>query len=60
MLRGLNSTDELFSHPSAKLEKYQLRLTEPNLCDTTVQQYSGYLDIAENKHLFFWYVVSIL
>jgi hypothetical protein len=35
---------------------YQLRITKPNLCDTTVKQYSGYLDIANGKHLFFWYV----
>jgi cathepsin A (carboxypeptidase C) len=36
-------------------DEHQLRVTEPNLCDTSVKQYSGYLDIAEDKHLFFWY-----
>ncbi|KZT00989.1 carboxypeptidase C [Laetiporus sulphureus 93-53] len=44
---------ELVSHPA--FEHYQLRVTEPDLCDSTVQQYSGYLDIAEDKHLFFWF-----
>ncbi|KAJ7596014.1 carboxypeptidase C [Mycena floridula] len=44
---------ELVSHPSFK--QHQLRVTEPELCDDTVQQYSGYLDIAEDKHLFFWF-----
>lgn len=35
---------------------YHLRFTEPNLCneDSVVIQYSGYLDTAHGKHLFFW------
>ncbi|KAF8913380.1 serine carboxypeptidase [Mucidula mucida] len=44
---------ELVSHPS--FDEHQLRLTEPDLCDPSVKQYSGYLDIAEDKHLFFWF-----
>ncbi|KAH9945738.1 Alpha/Beta hydrolase protein [Amylocystis lapponica] len=44
---------ELVSHPA--FEEHQLRMTEPNLCDPAVQQYSGYLDIAQDKHLFFWF-----
>ncbi|KAJ7223041.1 carboxypeptidase C [Mycena pura] len=47
---------ELVSHPS--FDEHQLRVTEPALCDTTVQQYSGYLDIADDKHLFFWFFES--
>ncbi|KAH9028317.1 serine carboxypeptidase [Lactarius hengduanensis] len=31
----------------------QLRIREPDLCDPSVQQYSGYLDVTEGKHLFF-------
>jgi len=42
----------------APFKQHQLRITEPNLCDTTVKQYSGYLDIAEDKHLFFWFFES--
>ncbi|KDQ62966.1 hypothetical protein JAAARDRAFT_146814 [Jaapia argillacea MUCL 33604] len=38
--------------------KYQLRVTEPTLCDSSVQQYSGYLDITDGKHLFFWFFES--
>jgi len=38
--------------------KYQLRITEPDLCDSSVKQYSGYLDVAEDKHLFFWFFES--
>ncbi|KAJ2162684.1 hypothetical protein GGF46_000409 [Coemansia sp. RSA 552] len=34
---------------------YQLRTKQPNLCDTNVTQYSGYLDTAEDKHFFFWF-----
>lgn len=45
-------TDELLTHPSFK--DYQLRTTQPDLCDPHVQQYSGYLDISDEKHLFFW------
>ncbi|KAJ7079578.1 carboxypeptidase C [Mycena belliarum] len=47
---------ELVSHPA--FENHQLRVTEPELCDTTVKQYSGYLDIADDKHLFFWFFES--
>jgi hypothetical protein len=46
--------DELVSHPA--FWKYQLRITEPDLCDSSVKQYSGYLDVADDKHLFFWCV----
>ncbi|KIK04018.1 hypothetical protein K443DRAFT_676325 [Laccaria amethystina LaAM-08-1] len=47
---------ELVSHPS--FSEHRLRVTEPNLCDSSVKQYSGYLDIAEDKHLFFWFFES--
>ena len=37
---------------------YSLRLTEPDvsLCDASVKQHAGFLDISDGKHLFFWYV----
>jgi hypothetical protein len=44
--------DEFNSHPDFK--GYNLRVTEPELCDPSVKQLSGYLDIANDKHLFFW------
>ncbi|KAK0492073.1 Alpha/Beta hydrolase protein [Armillaria luteobubalina] len=47
---------ELVSH--ASFEQHQLRVTKPQLCDPTVKQYSGYLDIEEDKHLFFWFFES--
>ncbi|KAJ2866622.1 hypothetical protein GGH94_001429 [Coemansia aciculifera] len=34
---------------------YRLRVKSPNLCDTNVTQYTGYLDTAEDKHFFFWF-----
>lgn len=51
-------------HPS-----YRLRVTTnsdlvpegtrmPHLCDDSVKTISGYLDINENKHLFFWFFES--
>ncbi|KAH9474506.1 hypothetical protein JR316_0012966 [Psilocybe cubensis] len=39
---------EYITHP--EFQKYDLRVTEPKLCDPTVKQLSGYLDIAEDKH----------
>ncbi|KAF7364960.1 Carboxypeptidase [Mycena venus] len=58
---GLNSVDdatiyEYVSHPA--FTDYSLRLKKPTLCDDSVKQYSGYLDIAEDKHLFFWFFES--
>ncbi|KAF7976195.1 hypothetical protein HWV62_7370 [Athelia sp. TMB] len=47
---------ELVSHPD--FVDYKLRVTEPKLCDPSVKQYSGYLDIADDKHLFFWFFES--
>ncbi|KIM82260.1 hypothetical protein PILCRDRAFT_820643 [Piloderma croceum F 1598] len=44
---------ELVSHPL--FSEHRLRITEPTLCDPSVKQYSGYLDIADDKHLFFWF-----
>ncbi|KAI0674083.1 carboxypeptidase C [Trametes maxima] len=46
-------TYELVSHPA--FNEHHLRMTEPSLCDNTVKQASGYLDIADDKHLFFWF-----
>ena len=48
--------DELVSN--ALFENHELRISEPDLCDPSVKQYSGYLDISKDKHLFFWYVAS--
>lgn len=37
-----------------------LRYKENNLCETNdgVKSYTGYIDIAEDKHLFFWFFES--
>ncbi|KAG9091394.1 hypothetical protein FS749_016584 [Ceratobasidium sp. UAMH 11750] len=44
---------ELFSH--ASFPSHQLRLKSPKLCDPTVNQHSGYLDVSDEKHIFFWF-----
>ena len=46
--------DEYVTH--AAFNRHALRVTEPDrkLCDPTVEQHTGYLDIADDKHLFFW------
>ncbi|KAI6125159.1 Alpha/Beta hydrolase protein, partial [Pisolithus croceorrhizus] len=51
-----NATDELVRHPH--FSQHQLRVTEPSLCDPLVKQYSGYLDVTNDKHLFFWFFES--
>lgn len=52
----ISPLDEVFEHPA--FSNYRLRITEPKLCDPDVKQYSGYFDIADGKHLFFWQVSS--
>jgi cathepsin A (carboxypeptidase C) len=44
--------DESVQHPEFK--DHSLRITTPKICDPSVRQYSGYLDITTGKHLFFW------
>ncbi|THH31031.1 hypothetical protein EUX98_g3169 [Antrodiella citrinella] len=40
--------------------EHQLRITNTRstLCDTSVKQHSGYLDISDGRHLFFWFFES--
>src|SRR6266404_1225818 len=49
---------ELVKHSA--FPNHQLRTKEPNICDPSVQQYSGYLDVTDGKHLFYWFVTVSL
>ncbi|KZV85939.1 peptidase S10, serine carboxypeptidase [Exidia glandulosa HHB12029] len=53
---GSPLSDERFA--ATLLPEHSLRFTEPQLCDPSVKQLSGYLDISDTKHLFFWFFES--
>ncbi|KAJ7721945.1 Alpha/Beta hydrolase protein [Mycena maculata] len=41
---------------SAVLETEKFRIVVPKLCERSVKQYSGYFNVAKDKHMFFWWV----
>jgi len=53
--------DPRFTHVThAAFSEYRLRINtkSPKICDSGVKQISGYLDIGDEKHLFFWFFES--
>ncbi|CAG8801083.1 10630_t:CDS:2, partial [Gigaspora margarita] len=46
----------LLSHDA--FPEYKIELNKPQLCNETAQQYSGYLHVNNNIHLFFWFFES--
>lgn len=42
-------------HRHVSFPDHRIRLRRPQLCDSEVLQCSGYLDVDEDKHFFFWY-----
>ncbi|KAI8872623.1 peptidase S10, serine carboxypeptidase [Ramicandelaber brevisporus] len=54
---GLNPTLKTFlsvpEHPN-----HIVRIKQPSTCDPSVKQYSGYIDTADDKHLFFHFFES--
>lgn len=52
LLIGGDVADESVQH--SEFSDHSLRITKPKICDPSVRQYSGYMDITSGKHLFFW------
>ncbi|KAJ7437380.1 serine carboxypeptidase [Mycena galericulata] len=43
---------------SSVIETDKLKIVAPQLCERSVKQYSGYFNIAKDKHMFFWFFES--
>jgi cathepsin A (carboxypeptidase C) len=41
-----------------KFPNYSIDVTQPKLCDPSVKQVSGYLNVDADKHFFFWFFES--
>ncbi|KAJ7039865.1 carboxypeptidase C [Mycena alexandri] len=44
--------------PALAFESNQFRIVVPKLCEPSVKQYSGYFNVAKDKHMFFWFFES--
>lgn len=53
--KGIDSSNWLFTVQSEDLPSHTLRIKSPDALGVdSVKQYSGYLDVGDEKHLFFW------
>ncbi|KAG1187514.1 hypothetical protein G6F36_005367 [Rhizopus arrhizus] len=53
-----NSLANYQTFSSLKHTGYSVRFVRPTLCDSDLQQYSGYLDLGQDVHYYFWFFES--
>ncbi|KAK9709662.1 hypothetical protein K7432_008884 [Basidiobolus ranarum] len=59
LARASDSYDIGWAHYTHKdYPDFKLRVKEPTVCDPSVKQVSGYLDLDSNQHFFFWFFES--
>ncbi|KAJ7151045.1 Alpha/Beta hydrolase protein [Mycena filopes] len=51
------TTEHWVSAGKTFVSQYLFSIT-PKLCEPSVKQYSGYIDVAKDKHMFFWFFES--
>ncbi|RKP05913.1 Alpha/Beta hydrolase protein [Thamnocephalis sphaerospora] len=57
-IKTLREEDDSTVLMLSNLPGYSLTFKQPKLCDTSVRQYSGYLNVDSDKHFFFWFFES--
>ncbi|KAK9763844.1 hypothetical protein K7432_009137 [Basidiobolus ranarum] len=52
------SSQVLLTRDVTSTNNQTLGVKQPKICDPSVKQYAGYLDIAADKHLYYWFFES--